>query len=384
MMHAACAEPSTLDETLDQDIAAFIDRSADQDSDDAAFTALALRLFRFQFERNIPYRRWCERRGQTPENVGSWDEIPAVPATVFKTVRLATFPEGEEVRVFKTSGTTNHNGPGKVYVDAPGLALTVSSMRRMGAAYIFPERTIRKAVALMPTVEVAPHMVLVLSAAEMTIGAGVSCDHVISAEGLDLDALVDHLRRAEAAAEPIALLGATFAFVHLFDRCRERGLSFRLPEGSLLMDGGGYKGRSRELTFDEFLAAAWQVLGTPPARVVNVLGLTEVQACYADNVIRNAVTGVRAPRFKLNPPWTRTVVVDADSLQPLPRGETGLLRHFNLANRSTVLAVQTEDLGREVDGGFEMLGRAARAEGRGCSLAMEEMLFTAKDGEEGP
>jgi len=50
------------------------------------------------------------------------------------------------------------------------------------------------------------------------------------------------------------------------------------------------------------------------------------------------------------------------------KGETGLIRVFDLANVYSVMAIQTEDLGIRRANGFELLGRAALAEPRGCSL----------------
>ena len=49
-------------------------------------------------------------------------------------------------------------------------------------------------------------------------------------------------------------------------------------------------------------------------------------------------------------------------------GETGLIRLFDLANVYSVMAIQTEDLGARHGSGFELLGRAAISEPRGCSL----------------
>ena len=46
-----------------------------------------------------------------------------------------------------------------------------------------------------------------------------------------------------------------------------------------------------------------------------------------------------------------------------------MIRVFDLANVYSVLAIQTEDLAIRRDEGFELLGRAADAEPRGCSLA---------------
>jgi hypothetical protein len=52
----------------------------------------------------------------------------------------------------------------------------------------------------------------------------------------------------------------------------------------------------------------------------------------------------------------------------------GALRIVDLANTGSVLAVATADLGVVADDGFEVLGREAGAEARGCSLAADEML----------
>jgi hypothetical protein len=48
-------------------------------------------------------------------------------------------------------------------------------------------------------------------------------------------------------------------------------------------------------------------------------------------------------------------------------GTRGILRHFDLANWETVSALQTLDVGRSVGRGFEITGRLALAETRGCS-----------------
>jgi hypothetical protein len=45
-----------------------------------------------------------------------------------------------------------------------------------------------------------------------------------------------------------------------------------------------------------------------------------------------------------------------------------LIRVFDLANVFSVMAIQTEDLAVRHADGFELIGRAALAESRGCSL----------------
>jgi hypothetical protein len=49
-------------------------------------------------------------------------------------------------------------------------------------------------------------------------------------------------------------------------------------------------------------------------------------------------------------------------------GERGLIRGYDLANVYSVMAIQTEDIGIRRGEGFELIGRAALGEARGCSL----------------
>jgi hypothetical protein len=58
----------------------------------------------------------------------------------------------------------------------------------------------------------------------------------------------------------------------------------------------------------------------------------------------------------------------------------GVLAHLDLANLGSVAAVLTEDMGREFQGGFQLLGRSLGSEPRGCSLAMEDFL-ASQEGE---
>ena len=59
----------------------------------------------------------------------------------------------------------------------------------------------------------------------------------------------------------------------------------------------------------------------------------------------------------------------------LPCGEVGSLLHVDLANRSSCIAIQTEDLAVMYDDGFVLLGRAGEAEPRGCSLDAEDLAL---------
>jgi hypothetical protein len=98
--------------------------------------------------------------------------------------------------------------------------------------------------------------------------------------------------------------------------------------------------------------------------------MTELSSQYYD---APGGRGMIEPRVKLPPPWLRPIVVDGDGRE-VPAGIVGSLRHIDLANRGSVIAIDTEDLGAAIDGGIVLLGREAGAELRGCSLDAEALL----------
>jgi hypothetical protein len=71
-------------------------------------------------------------------------------------------------------------------------------------------------------------------------------------------------------------------------------------------------------------------------------------------------------RFRF-PPWVRIRTLHPETGLDTPEGEPGILRIHDLANVWSVAALETSDLGRRHGQSFELLGRAAEAEPRGCS-----------------
>ncbi|MCP4666217.1 MAG: hypothetical protein GY849_07610, partial [Deltaproteobacteria bacterium] len=130
---------------LDGDILAFVKGGMDQE-DAGTFNRLALRAFDVQY-RHIPlYQRYCDRRGMTPKEISSWDQVPPLPTDAFKAADLTLLPS-QRARTFMTSGTTNPDERGKVNYDAGGLRLMDATIREAAGAMLFPDRD--KAVVLI-------------------------------------------------------------------------------------------------------------------------------------------------------------------------------------------------------------------------------------------
>jgi hypothetical protein len=358
---------------------------------DDTFDRLARAVFAHQFACNRPYRLFCERRGKTPESVAHWTEIPAVPTDAFKAAALvcgdpaAVEPAAQagnahrSAALFRTSGTTLGAAQrGMHYV--PDLALYDAALRAGFAAHLLPDGARPRVVSLVPPPAEVPDSSLSHMAGAVMADYGTAAGgwYVSPSGGIDDAALEAALRDAEAAGEPVCLLGTAFALVHWLDALREAGTRFRLPHGSRLMDTGGFKGRSREVTREELYGAVDDLLGIPHAWCVNEYGMTEMSSQFYDGVAGAA----RPPAERLHggAPWVRTQATDPETLRPLPHGEVGVLRHIDLANLNSVMSIQTADLGFTAPGGFRVLGRARGAEARGCSLAMDDLLTALQRG----
>lgn len=357
--------------------AALLDRFAagtGAEMDDEAFGALALAVFAHQFAGNEPYRLFSERRGARPGTVGHWTEIPAVPTDAFKAAALVVGRPEEAAKVFRTSGTTlGSERRGTHYVPDP--ALYDASLRAGFRAHLLPDDARLPVLSLVPRPEALPDSSLSHMMGEVVrdFGAEGSGWFVDTDGGIAHDALRAALRRAEDEAAPVLVAGTAFAFVHWLDALAEAGERFRLPKGSRVMDTGGFKGRSREVTRDELYGWLEERLGVGVAWCVNEYGMTEMGSQFYD-----AAAGAGEPlaaRLHRGPPWVRTRATDPETLRILPHGEPGVLRHWDLANLHSVSCIQTADLGvTSAEGGFRLLGRASGAEARGCSLAMDELL----------
>jgi hypothetical protein len=357
-----------------------------EDQTDRRFEQLALELFEFQFNSIEPYRRLCRRKGRTPGSVRSWTEIPAVPADSFKHFFVFAGDDRSVEKTFRSSGTTAPGSNSQSHFSQTGLDLMAHAIEVNAARMLFCDGLPTRILVLAPPPELAPHMIMVHGMSLLMRSHGGSGSRFcVGKDGLLLESLLAEMVDCQEQGVPVTLMGSSFGFVHLFDAMTERGLRLTLPEGSRLMDAGGYKGRSREISRDDFISLACSMLGLGPNRVVNLLGMTEMASQIYDGVLERSMASRSAVRMKEPPAWVRTLVVDP--MRP-KAGEPeivtnvdkpGLLRHLDLANVERPMMIQSEDIGFykvNANGsgrlGFDITGRASSAEPRGCSLSIEE------------
>lgn len=370
--------------SLDVEILKFISAHRSAASTDERFGALALKIFEHQFANNVFYRKFCQAEGGTPGRLAGWKDIPAMPAAGFKELVLTAFPQKKAVKIFRTSGTTSARFPrAAAGLEAPAakssadtscgahffdtLALYEAALAPAFESHLLPDGAECAFFFIMASPEEAPHSSLShMMGVVNRLFSRPRGKFYVKRDALLFDALVADLRAVRKRA---LLLSTAFSLKTFLDALAARKIRLKLLPGSRLMETGGFKGRVKEVSKAALYEACGDRLGIPRTHCVSEYGMTELSSQFYD-----AEAGRGGKRFFRGPAWTRTVVVDPRTGGEARKGKPGLLRHYDLANRGSVIAVETEDLGRVSGEGFELLGRAPHAASRGCSLAYEALI----------
>ncbi len=362
-------ESNGLHDRVQAMVAAFDGNKPEPESPDT----LACDIARFQ-ARNIPgFARLCARHDVDLQELVSAADIPAVPTDAFKLTRVFAFQEGEPV-VFQTSGTT---------VGRRGRHIMRCTDTYDHAALAFGRRM------LMPLMggtqpPVVPIMVLgpppneqpdsslthMLSMFAHTMGSDANGQETYFLR----DGVFDLAKLDERVAgillkgnQPVLLMGTSFAFVHFLDAMGSD--TFRLPARSRVMQTGGFKGKSREVSATELRREIARVFCIEEGDVLSEYGMTELSSQFYTHAGEDTLAGIFT-----EPPWAHVTPVNPETLEPVEDGKTGIARIVDLCNVDSAVAIQTQDLVRREGHGFVLLGRMPGVAPRGCSIAIDEML----------
>ena len=318
---------------------------------------------------NAPYAAYARSLGfdalHPPQ---SWRELPAVPSLAFKESALVTFEPRDARIVFETSGTTQSES-GRHYFESSSLALYDAALLAGFDRFMLADAPSALRYLLLAPNRSSSSLGYMLRRVAEARGDGKGGTFVDDGgDSLELDALERALAHARDEGAAVCIGGTAFAFLALIEMLGGRSLP-ALP-GSRIMETGGYKGRSRTLERPELYARLAECFCIPEDRIVAEYGMTELTSQYYDSPASRA----RGERIKAGPPWLRPLIVDARGAE-VGLGEIGALRHVDLANRASAIAIQTEDLALRLPGEeFVLLGRDADARLRGCSLDVEDLL----------
>ncbi|MBT8229198.1 MAG: acyl transferase [Bacteroidia bacterium] len=323
---------------LKEEILNLLDKDAESNFDD-----LCHQIFLDQAKNNKVYNQYLKLIGKDTNTISSIHDIPLMPISFFKNYVIKT-GHWQTTHVFKSSGTTQNNRSINHVRDINWYNSVTST--------IFRNKT-----------NLEDHVILALLPSYIENSNSSLIHMVKNLMGNDnhgdskffrfeFESLFEHIHKVlDRTDKKVLLIGVTFA---LLDFCKNYGINdHRLS----VMFTGGMKNRQEELTIPEIVS----LLGTsfPCSPIWSEYGMTELASqAYAkeDGIFKPGAT-LKVIMKEITDPF--------ESCKPMKSGQVGLI---DLANIDTVSFILSEDIGREMYDGFNILGRMDNSDIRGCNL----------------
>ncbi|UZE94321.1 MAG: hypothetical protein IB618_01985 [Candidatus Pacearchaeota archaeon] len=323
---------------------------------DKQFNKLALEVFSYQYKTNKSYKKYCDRLKKDPSKVDHWLDVPFILTRFFKDVQITNLKDKEVYEVGRTGGTGLPGKVGHIFRDKKTVGLMYTAFSKVLSYYTPLQKNKGRKFLLFYPPEREEVEDLGIAAVK---GIGRKAD----AKFLDsFEELEKEIKKARKS--PVDVFLASPILPHLLRKAKTNRWKF--PEDTFLIDQG--KKRSKGIG----------KLGILKHNYVNLYGLTEVNSEFCDSAYINWLENNRDPVYRPNLPWTRTIAVHPETLERLQEGKKGLLRHYDLTNLTHCLAIQTDDLGYEIEKGFEVIGKKKGAEAKTCSYVTKELLGLEK------
>ncbi|MEB3800314.1 acyl transferase [Flavobacterium columnare] len=308
------------------------------------FEKLTLKIFRFQYNHNLVYQRFCSLLKKDVTNVKRIQDIPFLPVQFFKSNDVLSSTDPIQ-KIFTSSGTTGMTTSKHCVTD---LSFYEESYRQAFKQFygnvedyvvlaLLPSYLEREGSSLI-------YMVDDLIRLSNTPESGFYLNNY--------DELIEKLITLDNERHNILLIGVTYALLDLVEKQK-----FNL-KNTIIMETGGMKGRRKEMIREELHTILCKGFGVPV--IHSEYGMTELlsQAYSLGNGVFEC------------PAWMKIIIRDSeDALTLLPDGKVGGVNIIDLANINSCSFIATQDLGKILDNNsFEILGRFDNSDIRGCNL----------------
>ena len=306
------------------------------------FQRIALSTFHRQAVDCPPYKEYLSLIGVRHEEVKSIEEIPFLPISLFKTHTIYCC-EGEPEEVFTSSATT-----GMTFSRHPmrSLALYEEAFREAFRNF-YGDQQKWSLYALLPNYLRRKGSSLVYMTDKLIQDCGSGGFYLDDYEGL--------LRDMKQDPKPKILLGVSYALWELVEQYAPK------LQDTIVMETGGMKGYREEISKEAFHKI-----------LCDGFGVEHIHSEYGMAELTSQAYSKGENRFYC-PKWLRVIARDInDPFCLLENGNRGGLNIIDLANQWSCAFIQTQDAGRvHKDGSFEVEGRIAHSDIRGCNLLVQ-------------
>ncbi|MBT8244831.1 MAG: acyl transferase [Winogradskyella sp.] len=311
---------------------------------DEEFKAMALKVFKFQFENNHVYRSFCDLLFKHPSDITKVEDIPFLPIQFFKSHSILSSKNNIE-KTFSSSGTTGSVTSKHHVTD---LKLYEESFRK-GFQHFYGTIEDYVVLALLPSYLEREGSSLVYMVKDFI----KESKHPESGFYLNnLDELSKTLKQLESRGQKTLLIGVSFALLDLVEKEK-----FDL-KSTIVMETGGMKGRRKEVIRTEL----HQVLSSG-------FGVNKIHSEYGMTELLSQAYSKGHGVFECLP-WMKIFTRDTeDALSIQKKNKSGGINIIDLANINSCSFIAVQDLGKVYnDGTFEVIGRFDNSDVRGCNL----------------
>lgn len=308
------------------------------------FHKTAMKIFRFQFQHNEVYQKYCLLLNKSPENVKHLTEIPFLPIEFFKSKDILSSVDAVQT-TFTSSGTTGMITSKHHVTD---LSFYEASFRSAFSKF-YGNIEDYAVLALLPSYLEREGSSLIYMAKDFIEGS----NHPDSGFYLhNYNELAKKLVELDNSGQNVLLIGVTYALLDLIELQK-----FNL-KNTIIMETGGMKGKRKEMIREELHTILAEGFGVE--KIHSEYGMTELlsQAYSLGDGIFEC------------PPWMDILIRDTeDPLTIIEEGKTGGINIIDLANINSCSFIATQDLGKKYSNfSFEVLGRFDNSDIRGCNL----------------
>ena len=311
-------------------------------NNESDFQDLAISLFKAQANEVELYNRFVQNLNIDPNTVSKLEDIPFLPVEFFKSHRIYRGTSEPEI-LFSSSSTT---GTGQsIHAVADVNLYKQSFINSFRYFYGNPEDFCF--LFLLPSYLEREGSSLIYMAESMVQMSRYSESGFYLN---NLDDLHTQLLDNEANKIPTILMGVSFALLDFAER-----FTMQL-KSSTVMETGGMKGRRAELPRDQLHSILCKSLGV--SHIHSEYGMTELlsQAYSKGNGVFET------------PPWMQITLYDPYNPLRESKTNTGGVNIIDLSNQYSCAFIQTGDIGKLHNNGFEILGRFDYSDVRGCNL----------------
>ena len=337
--------------------------------------------FNHHLDNNDLFRNYCENKNfQLKRVIDNIEEYPYLPIKIFKNKKLISVTD-EEIKLTLSSSATTGT-PSQVALDS-----LTSKRQTIVAANVISDYLGRHR---------RPFLILdedPLESKSRDISARAAATRgflMLSSKPeyflknfeeqlhLDIKKLQKTITNYENLKQEVCIFGFTFVLYHsVIKPLKEKGIKCQLPVNSKIAHIGGWKKlESEKVSKEKFLEDTSEVFGIDKKNIFDFYGFTEQMGLLY-------VSSGEMP--KITPAYSEIIIRDFKTLNSVKDGEKGLIQILTpIPNSYPGISILTEDVGRIVGRGademgrigtqFEIIGRANKAETRGCGDIMSEFI----------